>query len=149
MTPKLVALTCVLAASSAAATESHHAAAGARDAVYGTWSAPQRGAHIEVAPCEGGAVCGKLVSASRPKSNPELLDIHNKDPAKRHHSMIGQTIFHGFKGGPHAWTGGRLYNPGDGKHYKGTMTLVDHNHLKLKGCAVAFLCKSETLTRVG
>jgi uncharacterized protein (DUF2147 family) len=149
MTPKLLALTCVLAASGAEAAESRPAEAGANNAVYGVWRAPQRDAQVEVAPCEGGAVCGKLLSASRPKSNPELLDIHNKDPAKRHRSMIGQTIFHGFKGGPTKWTGGRLYNPGDGKHYKGTMTLVDHNHLKLKGCAVAFLCKSETLTRAG
>jgi uncharacterized protein (DUF2147 family) len=117
--------------------------------IFGVWQSPSRGAHIEVMACEDGAICGKLVSASRPKSNPELLDIHNKDPAKRGLSMIGQIVFHGFRGGPDKWTGGRLYDPGDGNYYSGTISLVDENHLKLKGCALGFLCKSQTLTRVG
>jgi uncharacterized protein (DUF2147 family) len=141
------------------ATENHPAAvasppaasphpSASHDSVYGVWRSPTHGAHIEITPCEGDAICGKLLSASRPKSNPELLDIHNRDPAKRNLTMIGQTVFEGFKGGPHKWTGGRLYNPGDGKYYSGTISLVGHNHLKLKGCALRFLCKSQTWTRV-
>ncbi len=149
MTPKLAALSVILAASNAVAAEADHPAAETDQAVYGVWQSPSRGAHIEVMPCEGGAICGKLISASRPASNPELLDIHNKDPAKRDRSMIGQMVFEGFKGGPQKWQGGRLYNPGDGKYYSGTISLVDHNHLKLKGCALKILCKSQTLTRVG
>jgi uncharacterized protein (DUF2147 family) len=88
-----------------------------------------------------------LLSASRPKSNPQLLDIHNKDPAKRSRSMIGQVVFSGFKGGPVKWKGGRLYNPGDGNHYSGVISLVDEGHLKLKGCALKVICLSQTWTR--
>jgi uncharacterized protein (DUF2147 family) len=116
--------------------------------LYGVWQSPSLGAHIEIAPCEGGAICGTLLSANRPKSNPELRDIHNKDPARRQLTMIGQTVFEGFKGGPHKWTGGHVYNPDDGKHYSGSISLVDSNHLKVKGCALRILCKSQTLTRV-
>ena len=116
---------------------------------YGVWQSPSRGAHIEIVPCQDGAICGKLLSATRPKSNPQLLDIHNKDPAKRDKSMIGQIVFDGFKGGPMKWTGGRVYNPGDGNYYSGVITLVDNDHMTLKGCAFWFLCKAQTWTRVG
>lgn len=141
MTPMLAVLAVLFAAAEPPAP-------GSPQPVYGVWQSPSLGAHIEIRPCEGGAICGKLLSANPPKSNPELLDLHNKDPAKRQLTMIGQTVFEGFKGGPHKWTGGRVYNPEDGKHYTGTISLVDNNHLKLKGCALRILCKSQTLTRV-
>ena len=48
-----------------------------------------------------------------------------------------------------SWTGGRVYNPGDGKSYKGSMTLVDAGHLKLQGCVIGVLCKSQVLKRIG
>jgi uncharacterized protein (DUF2147 family) len=114
----------------------------------GVWQSPSRGGHIQITSCDN-AICGKLLSAAtRPKSNPDLLDIHNKDPAKRGLTMIGQTVITGFKGGPTKWTGGRLYNPGDGNYYSGVISLVDDNHLKLKGCALKVLCKSQTWSRV-
>jgi uncharacterized protein (DUF2147 family) len=142
MTPKLTALTiAVLAAARPVAADDQCPACG-------VWQSPSRGAHIRIAPCAGGAICGTLLSASRPKSNPQLLDIHNKDPAKRTLTMIGQVVFSGFAGGPVKWTGGRLYNPDDGRYYTGAMSLVDQTHLKLKGCALGFLCKSQTWTRV-
>ncbi|HSZ51851.1 MAG TPA: DUF2147 domain-containing protein [Caulobacteraceae bacterium] len=141
MTPMFAALALFLAAEGPPAAESPQP-------VYGVWQSPSLGANIEITPCEGGAICGKLLSAKPLKNNPELLDLHNKDPAKRQLTMIGQTVLEGFKGGPHKWTGGSVYNPVDGRHYSGTMSLVDNNHLKLKGCALRFLCKSQTLTRV-
>jgi uncharacterized protein (DUF2147 family) len=116
--------------------------------ILGVWQSPSGKDRVEVMSCEGGAICGKLLSATPTKTNPNLLDIHNKDPAKRKHPLIGQTIFSGFKGGPKKWTGGRLYNPDDGNHYSGSITLVDAAHVKLKGCALRFLCKSLTWTRV-
>jgi uncharacterized protein (DUF2147 family) len=122
--------------------------AAAEDAPVGVWQSPSRGAHIQIVACQDGAICGKLLSASRPKSNPQLLDIHNKDPALRDRTMIGQIVFDGFKGGPMKWTGGRLYNPGDGNYYSGIISLMDSNHLQLKGCAFWFLCKAQTWTRV-
>ena len=142
MTPKLAALTLALL------TAAGPVAADATCQACGVWQSPSRGAHVQVMTCENGAICGKLMEASRPKSNPQLLDIHNKDPSKRNTSMIGQVVFHGFKGGPTKWTGGRFYNPGDGNFYSGSVSLADATHLKLKGCALGFLCKSQTWTRV-
>ncbi len=115
--------------------------------IEGMWLSPSRSAHIKIEHC-GDSLCGRLVSASRPKSNPQYLDIHNKDESLRSRSLIGITLLQGFTGGPDKWTGGRVYNPGDGNTYQGTITLKDSDHLELKGCAVWLLCKSQVWTRL-
>jgi len=115
--------------------------------ITGVWLAPSRAAHVEIDQC-GDSLCGKIVSAKPPSSNPRLLDIHNKDPGLRTRSMIGTVFMDGFSGGPEKWTGGKLYNPGDGNFYRGMLTLIDEDHLQLKGCAFWFLCKSQTWTRL-
>ena len=116
--------------------------------IAGVWQSPSRGAHVEIAPC-GDAYCGTVLSASPAKSNPQLLDVHNKDPSLRTRPMVGARLMEGFRGGPAKWTGGKLYNPGDGNTYGGSITLVDDDHLILKGCAVfGLICKSQTWTRV-
>ena len=116
--------------------------------INGVWLAPTRSAHIRIFQC-GAAVCGRMISATRPKTNPKLLDVHNQDPALRRRSMVGAILIQGFKGGPTTWKGGRVYNPGDGKSYKGALTLVDPSHLKLQGCVLGgLLCKSQIFTRL-
>lgn len=122
------------------------ATASAAD-ITGLWQAKSRGAKVQIEPC-GDAYCGRVISAKPAKSNPELLDVNNKDPALRNRPMIGAVLMEGFKGGPRKWTGGRLYNPGDGNHYRGTITLVDDDQLVLKGCALVIICKSQTWTRL-
>lgn len=51
------------------------------------------------------------------------------------------------KTGPNSWKGD-LFNPEDGKTYTGKITYDSTNQLTLTGCLVAFLCQSETWTRV-
>ncbi len=115
--------------------------------VIGVWLAPSRSAHIEIKRC-GSSVCGKLISASQPKSNPSYLDVHNNNPELRNRQVIGATLLEGFTGGPTRWTGGHIYNPGDGNTYHGMMVLLDSDHLAVKGCAMIVLCKSQTWTRI-
>jgi uncharacterized protein (DUF2147 family) len=136
----LAALAVVLCGAAAAAD--HH------PSILGVWQSPSGADKVEVVSCEGGAICGKLLAAKPTKANPQLLDIKNKDPAKRTNPLIGQTILKGFKGGPTKWSGGKLYNPDDGNNYSGSITLLDATHVKLKGCALRILCKSQTWTRV-
>ena len=115
--------------------------------IQGLWLSPSRAAHIAIQHC-GEAVCGKLVSASRPKTNPNFLDIHNKDPSLRTRSVIGSMLLEGFTGGPSRWIGGHVYNPGDGNTYSGAITQIDDDHLKLEGCALWVLCKSQVWSRL-
>lgn len=51
------------------------------------------------------------------------------------------------KTGPNSWKGD-LFNPEDGKTYTGKITYDTPNQFTLTGCLVAFLCQSETWTRV-
>ncbi|HEY5411153.1 MAG TPA: DUF2147 domain-containing protein [Caulobacteraceae bacterium] len=115
--------------------------------VDGVWLSPSRSAHVQISHC-GSALCGKVISASQPHTNPDFLDVHNKDPALRSRRVIGVTLLEGFTGGPTEWAGGHVYNPGDGNTYSGKLTLIDDNHLKLTGCALWVLCKSQVWTRL-
>ncbi len=115
--------------------------------VEGVWLSPSRSAHVQITHC-GEGLCGKVISATQPKTNPNFLDVHNKDPALRNRRVIGAMLLEGFSGGPTEWSGGHVYNPGDGNTYSGKLTLIDQNHLKLTGCAVWVLCKSQVWTRL-
>ena len=115
--------------------------------VDGVWLSPSRSAHVQISHC-GDQLCGKVISASQPKTNPNFLDVHNKNPALRTRRVIGALLLEGFTGGPTEWSGGHVYNPGDGNTYSGKLTLVDENHLKLTGCAMWVLCKSQVWTRI-
>ena len=123
------------------------AAGPAAAAVDGVWLSPSRAAHVQITHC-GDTLCGKVISASQPKTNPNFLDVHNKNPALRTRRVIGALLLEGFMGGPTEWTGGHVYNPGDGNTYTGKLTLVDDNHLRLTGCALWVLCKSQVWTRL-
>lgn len=115
--------------------------------IFGVWQAQSRGARVKIDNC-GEGVCGTVLYATPAKSNPMLLDVNNKDPLLRGRRMVGATLITGFTGGPVKWIGGRLYNPGDGNFYHGSLTLLDEDHLQVKGCALIILCKSQTWTRV-
>ncbi len=51
------------------------------------------------------------------------------------------------KTGPNSWKGD-LFNPEDGKTYTGKITYESANTMSMSGCLVAFLCQTETWTRV-
>ncbi len=115
--------------------------------ITGVWLAPTRSAHVQIRHC-GEAICGRVLWATTPKTNPDFLDVHNKNPELRDRRVIGTDLIEGFKGGPDKYTGGRIYNPGDGNTYHGEITLEDDNHLKLTGCALIIICKSQIWTRI-
>ncbi|ATQ43780.1 DUF2147 domain-containing protein [Caulobacter mirabilis] len=115
--------------------------------ITGRWRTPGNGGEVEVYPC-GGAVCGKLISSAHIAKDPGALDAKNKDPKLASRKLKGLTFLTGFTGGPTEWKGGKVYNPEDGNTYSGTITAVGADTLKLKGCVVAPLCKTQTWTRI-
>lgn len=115
--------------------------------VTGLWQAERGGGLIQISRC-GPNLCGKLVTSDAIKANPDLRDLKNKDPALRGRPLKNLQILSGFSGGPQTWTGGTIYNSLDGGAYSGTITLASPDALKLKGCIVAPLCKTQTWTRV-
>ena len=93
-------------------------------------------------------VTGTLVTSSHIRANPEVKDQRNKDAALRDRPLRGLRMLSGFTGGPTEWRGGSVYNPADGGTYRGTITMTNDNSLRLRGCIVAPLCKTQTWTRI-
>lgn len=104
-------------------------------------------ATVEVAHC-GPALCGTLTDSDGIRANPRLLDVKNKDKTQQGRAVKGLRMLYGFTWDGSAWTGGQVYNPDDGGTYKGTITPIDADHLKLRGCIVWPLCKTQVWTRV-
>jgi uncharacterized protein (DUF2147 family) len=116
--------------------------------VDGDWLTPMGGAKVHIAPC-GAAVCGTIVWLKNPndKTGQPRRDDHNPDPALKTRPVMGIQILHGLK--PVAadrWTGGTIYNPGDGKTYDSKITLQPDGSLKVEGC-FSIVCKAQGWTR--
>lgn len=120
--------------------------AHAASPIDGRWQTPVKNGVIEIAPC-GDALCGRVVTSDVIKADPGMKDVNNKDAALRDRPIKGLLTLKGFTGGPKEWKGGTAYNPDDGGTYKGSLTLVDANTLKVTGCIVFPLCKTQTWTR--
>jgi uncharacterized protein (DUF2147 family) len=122
------------------------AGAAAASPIAGVWRTPVHNADIEVFDC-GSAVCGKVINSDLLRANPEMKDVHNSDTGLRDRQVKGLQMISGFTGGPSEWKGGEIYNPDDGHTYHGTITMQDPNTLKLTGCVVFPLCKSQVWHR--
>lgn len=138
---------CASAASVAVCFAATPALAANPDTVIGTWKTTTRNGVVAIERC-GESLCGKLVSSDHLKQNPDLRDAANKDTAKRTRKLKDLQILGGFKRESDAWTGGTIYNAEDGATYKATITPAGADTLKLKGCVVWPLCKTQTWTRV-
>lgn len=113
----------------------------------GLWQTPTNGGQVRIARC-GQALCGTLVISDHIRREPAARDDRNKDASRRNRPLRGLTMLSGFTGGPTEWRGGSVYNPADGGTYRGTITLTNDNTLRLRGCIVAPLCKTQVWTRV-
>jgi len=113
----------------------------------GLWATPGNGGQVEITRC-GNSLCGKLVTSNHIKTDPALNDIRNKDTAQRGRPLKGLQMLYDFTGGPETWAGGKVYNPEDGGTYAGTIEMVSESQLKLKGCVVAPLCKTQVWNRL-
>lgn len=117
------------------------------DDVLGKWQTPSRHGVVEIARC-GQSICGRLVESDGIRTNPDLRDVKNKDTAKRTRRVKDLQMLGGFTREADKWSGGWIYNPEDGGTYKATITPDGNQSLKLKGCIVWPLCKTQTWTRL-
>lgn len=123
------------------------AAIASPDAALGRWHTETKNGIVEIDRC-GASICGRLVGSDGLRANPDLRDIHNKDAASRGRRLMGLQILAGFTRSDGGWTGGTIYNGDDGGTYKATVTPVDADHLRVRGCIIWPLCKSQTWTRI-
>lgn len=125
------------------------AAAQAATPVAGTWLSADGGTKVRVSDC-GGKLCGKVVWLNEPidrSTGQPKTDKHNSDAAKRARPLLGVQVVQGMKpAGDNKWSG-QIYNADDGRTYQANVTLVSDNAMRVQGCVLGVLCKSQTWTR--
>jgi len=83
-----------------------------------------------------GELRGRIIGSPDDPQNarPSRLDEKNPDESERRRPLRGLTILSGFRSaGGGRWAGGRVYDPNSGNTYRGTITLVDADTLRLRG----------------
>lgn len=124
------------------------AAAQSSQTILGVWRTPSDGGStVRITAC-GDAVCGQIVSSPALRADPNLRDGRNSDASLRTRRLQGLRILQVRPGGPGRWSDGWVYNPTDGKTYRGSITLTPEGRLRLTGCVVRPLCQTQIWTRV-
>jgi uncharacterized protein (DUF2147 family) len=130
------ALVALLAALAHAAADAQGGAAAQPAELLGEWWTPGFNARVRIEPC-GDAVCGRIVW---------LWDETPKDIADKN-ALLGRKVIEGMRSAePGLWRGGRLYNPEDGRDYKGSLHLQSPSRLVVDGC-VLFICRQQVWRR--
>ena len=117
------------------------------DTAIGKWRTPSRHGVVDITRC-GASLCGRLIESDNIRTHPDLRDVNNKDTSQRSRKLKDLQILGGFTRKSDTWDGGTIYNPEDGGTYKATITPAGDDTLKLKGCIVWPLCKTQTWTRI-
>ncbi len=130
---------------------------GASDDIAGVWLNQEKDAKIEIYKC-GERYCGRVVwlkDPNYPEGSKEgmpgtpKLDHNNPNPNLRKTPIIGLIIVHNFTyTGGNKWAVGTVYDPKNGKTYRGRMTLVSPNQLNLRGyVGIPLFGRTATWTR--
>lgn len=125
-------------------------AAGA-DAVLGTWLTENKKAHVKVYE-KGNEYFGKIVWLKNPNNDDGTpkRDTKNPDPKLRSRTVLGLNILRGLEyNGNKQWTGGKIYDPNNGKTYSCKMTLASPDTLNIRGfVGISLLGRTSHWTRV-
>ncbi len=118
----------------------------------GVWYTPENRAQVRIAHCGRNALCGDIVwlkEPNDPQSGKPKTDFNNPDAVKRTRRLIGLHIFAGLTRSASGNWQGQIYNPDDGRTYRGYLTMTGANVLELKGCVLGgLICKAQNWTRV-
>ncbi len=130
-------------------------AASAREtSPVGLWWADRGSAQVEVREVDG-ELTGTIVWLRLPYGvdGRTLRDVEHPDPARRDTPVVGLTMLSGFRRestDSDVWSGGSVYDPGNGRTYQGTITMDGEDRLLLRGfIGISLLGRTTTWVRVG
>lgn len=122
------------------------------DIILGTWIPKKGDSHVKIEKI-GSKYFGKVVWLENPNekdgSGPDL-DNKNPDPALRSVPIMGLRVLKGFSyEGKKKFKGGTAYDPNNGKTYCGKITILDEDHIDMRGhlCGFGILGRTETWIR--
>jgi uncharacterized protein (DUF2147 family) len=105
------------------------------DAILGVWQNGTGKGHIQIYK-ENGKYFGKIIWLKNPLNEfgKPRLDKKNQHEQLRTKPLIGSIMLRDFVFDENdEWTGGKIYNPEDGKEYKAYMKLKDPKTLSVRG----------------
>lgn len=115
--------------------------------VAGLWRTPvDGGGLVRISRC-GADICGTVVDSPRLRANPDQRDVRNRDVSSRDRRLRGLLILRASPTGPSRWGKGWVYNPEDGGTYRGSIERLADGRLRLRGCIVAPVCRTQIWTR--
>jgi uncharacterized protein (DUF2147 family) len=121
------------------------------DDILGYWLSESGQAQIHIYK-ENDKYYGKIIwlkVPDDPKKGGPKKDDNNPDPAQRDKLILGSVILRDFKFNDGEWTGGRVYDPQNGKDYKCYMKLKDAKTMSMRGyVGVSLLGRTEIWTKV-
>lgn len=128
------------------------ALAQAQDSPAGRWYTEGRKSQVEISPCDGSKLCGKIIWLNEPndESGKPKTDAKNPLPPNRDKPIVGLALLNGFvKQADGTWADGTIYNPEDGETYNCILTLDGQDTLKVRGyVGLPMLGKTQVWTRV-
>ena len=120
------------------------------DEILGVWVNGSGKGHIQIYK-QDNKYFGKIIWLKQPHDETGKPKIDKKNPDKDLQSrpLMGMVMLRDFKYEGEEWTGGKIYNPNDGKEYKCFMQLKDSNTLSIRGyIGFSFIGKTESFQRV-
>ncbi|MFO1435670.1 MAG: DUF2147 domain-containing protein [Gammaproteobacteria bacterium] len=115
-----------------------------QDKIEGQWRTQQKDGVVNIENV-GGEYQGIIVGGD----HPDRRDTNNPDPAQRNDLLRGKAILSGLKyQGNGKWSGGKIYDPNNGKTYSCNAELSGENILKLRGyIGISLIGRTELWTR--
>ncbi|NUB05117.1 DUF2147 domain-containing protein [Azospirillum sp. Vi22] len=118
--------------------------------LHGVWLTEDKDAALKISECAG-QLCGRIVwlESSTEPGGSLRLDRNNFDPARHAQRICGLVVITGLRStGPDTWDGS-VYNPQDGRTYRGTITALSDQTLKVHAyIGLPIFGRSQTWTRV-
>jgi glucan biosynthesis protein C len=120
----------------------------------GLWWADNGSAQVEVHESDG-ALTGTIVWLRAPfgVDGQTMRDINHPDASRHDTPVVGLAMLSGFRResrDAEIWTGGSVYDPGNGRTYQGTIRMDGEDRLLLRGfIGISLLGRTTTWIRVG
>ncbi|WP_338502412.1 DUF2147 domain-containing protein [Sphingomonas kaistensis] len=114
-------------------------AAASASPLEGLWTNPKRSVVVRVAPC-GNAWCGKVVSATaREEAKAARYGVDE---------LEGEQMLSSLRpAGANRWKG-QVFVPKLGRKVGSTVTMTSRTQMKVSGCFMGVVCKTQIWTRV-
>lgn len=123
------------------------------DRILGVWLPKDKKSHIKIEKI-GSKYYGKVIWLKEPldkETGKPDTDDKNPDASLRDQPIMGLRVLKDFSyEGNGVFKEGRAYDPNNGKTYCGKITMIDNDHLDMRGsiCGFSILGRTETWERV-